>query len=579
MKKSFALFLVLILLCAVCLPVLAITPPASLSFSAEDKYCMEKPLDEIPSTFEATIYVPADFPANERPGTIIGNYAGIAGCVNLEVHQNGRFRYYAIDGENHIFDYVFTETDLRTGWSHIALTRDIENHKLELYINGELAQTVTTTELESGLNNSSLVVGGDRRTGNGVYFKGKIQNIAMYSDKRTPDEIRADMSEYGKDDLIAAYDFSGPAEDTYNDLSANSNTLRLYRTWVSTAPVINEYDYAIAFVPDTQVITYYYPDYLPGIYDWIVENAEEKNIQFVVGLGDITERSTDEEFAFAKEQISKMNGVVRYSLVRGNHDTYKKFCQYFPYAEMENMGGSYDYMPVNTWQEIHLGDLDYLFMSLDYGATDDVLAWASDVIAAHPNHNVIISTHCYLFRDGTTLDENDVCAPSTSGEQYNDGDEMWDKLVKNHENIVMVVCGHDPCDEIVVTQTEGVNGNTVTQMLIDAQSVDLSQKGVGMVAIAYFSNGGKTVQMEYYSTVRQQWFLSQNQFTMEVDVVPAAVQPEPEQPSDDTTVPADEPESSINWDLINIIVIVDIVVVIAGAVAIIIIIKKRKKEV
>ena len=578
MKRKLTIILVIALLCSLTISASATTPPHNLTFVAADKYCMEKPLSEIPSTFEATIYIPEDFPANERPGTIIGNYAGIAGCVNLEVHQNGRFRYYAIDSENHIFDYVFTQTDLRTGqWTHIALTRDIEHDILALYINGELAQTVKTTELESSLNDSSLVVGGDRRTGNSVFFRGKIQNIAMYSDIRTADEIRADMTQFGKDDLVAGYDFSSPSDGTYNDLSANDNDLKLNRTWVTEAPVINDYDYAIAFVPDTQVVTYYYPDYLPGIYDWIVENAEEKKIQFVVGLGDITERSTDDEFIRAKEQISKMNGVVRYSLVRGNHDTYKKFCQYFPYAEMENMGGCYDYMPTNTWQEIRMGNLDYLFLSLDYGATDDVLEWADGVIAAHPNHNVIISTHCYLFRDGTTLDENDVCAPSTSGEQYNDGDEMWDKLVKKHENIVMVVCGHDPCDQIIVTQDQGEKGNTVTQMLIDAQSVDLAQKGVGMVAIAYFSNGGKTVQMEYYSTVKQQWFLDENQFTMEIDVVAPEVPPIDSpciMPSDD------EADSNDDWTLINIIVLMDILVVVSGgAIITIIIMKKRKKEV
>lgn len=589
MKAKVSLILIFMLLMGLSIPAAAVDNAAEgLTFVAEDKYCQTNALDEIPSTFEANIYIPADFPGSERPGTIIGNYAGVAGCVNLEIHQNGRFRYYAIDSENHIFDYVFTQTDLRTGqWTHIALTRDIEHDILALYINGELAQTVKTTELESSLNDSSLVVGGDRRTGNSVYFKGNIRSIAMYSDIRTVDEIRADMVEFGKDDLVAGYDFSRPSDGTYNDLSANDNDLKLNRTWVTEAPVIDDYDYAIAFIPDTQVVTYYYPDYLPGIYDWIVENAAEKKIQFVVGLGDITERSTDDEFIRAKEQISKMNGVVRYSLVRGNHDTYKKFCQYFPYAEMENMGGCYDYMPTNTWQEIRMGNLDYLFLSLDYGPTDDVLEWASDVIASHPNHNVIISTHCYLFRDGTTLDANDVCAPSTSGEQYNDGDEMWDKLVKKHENIVMVVCGHDPSDQIVVAQDPGDHGNIVTQMLIDAQGVDLSQKGVGMVAIAYFSNEGRTVQMEYYSTVKNMWFLSENQFTMEINTIPSAKLPEedPAPPVDPVppphpNIPVNKEDSGSKWLVANIVVASAIVVVLASTVIIITTtVKRHKKEV
>ena len=104
------------------------------------------------------------------------------------------------------------------------------------------------------------------------------------------------------------------------------------------------------------------------------------------------------------------------------------------------------------------------------------------------------------------------------------------------------------------------------QMLIDAQSVDLSQQGVGMVAIAYFSNGGKTVQMEYYSTAKQKWFLDENQFTMEIDVV---------QPLAPAVV-----DAPTNWLPINIAVAAGIVVILViEAIAIMNAIKKRKEKV
>ena len=212
-----------------------------------------------------------------------------------------------------------------------------------------------------------------------------------------------------------------------------------------------------------------------------------------------------------------------------------------------------------------MGGQDYLFMGLDYGAPDDVLQWASDVIAAHPNHNVIISTHCYLFRDGTTLDDRDDTPPSGNGPQYNDGDDMWEKLISQHENITMVASGHDPSDYIVVTQTEGVHGNVVTQMLIDAQSVDLAMKGAGMLAIAYFSNGGKTVQMEYYSTIRNQWYLEENRFTITVHSVNSPAEPEPELPA-------------ANWTIINICAAVGTVAVIVILMVIIVCVIKRRKQ-
>ena len=547
---------------------------AGLSFDATSKYCFDKPLPQIPTTIEATILLPADFSDSGHAGVILGNYNGDAGSLNLEVVPGGKLRYYVIDKNGTVFDYTFQEVDLRTGrWTQIALVRDMEAHKLLLYIDGNFVQALDTAETESSLNDSKFVLGGDGRANNSAYFKGRILNVALYSDIRTPAEIKKDTAGFGLTEIILCCDLSSNSGDNkpyvFSDIAGNGYSLILDGVWQDEAPKIGPYDFAIAFVPDTQVVTYYYPDKLTCIYDWLVENAESKKIQFVVGLGDITEKNKDYEWELAKEQISKLNGVIRYSLIRGNHDKSPKYNKYFPYEEFENMGGSFDGTSNNTWQEINMGGLDYLFMGLDYGAPDDVLQWASDVIKAHPNHNVIISTHCYLFRDGTTLDDRDDTPPSGDGEQFNDGDDMWEKLVSQHENIIMVASGHDPSDYIVVTQTPGIHGNIVTQMLIDAQSVDLSMKGTGMVAMAYFSNGGKTVQMEYYSTIRNQWYLKENSFTMEVNAVtpptpPAA--PVEEQPTQD-------------WLPINIAVASGIVAILIIPVTAFIIAKNKKEKV
>ena len=319
----------------------------------------------------------------------------------------------------------------------------------------------------------------------------------------------------------------------------------------------------MVFIPDFQVVTNWYPDNLHYIFDWIVDNAESKNIQYVIGLGDMTERSSYGEWWDVEEQVDRLNGVVPYALVRGNHDKTLDLNKFFPKDETPHIEGTYDCWINNSWRTARMGDYDYLIMTLDYGAEDAVLEWASGVIEAHPDHNVIVATHSYLFEDGTTLDAGDDCPPSLSG-GYNDGDDMWEKLMRKHANITLVISGHDHSDRIVYRQDKGDHGNTVTQMLFDVQNRDLTTEGgVGVIAIAYFSNCGKNMQIEYYSTIRQKWFMEENQFSLELDVVPTSYHPA---------------ENTSNWTLINIIVIVDIVVVVAGAVAItIIVIKKRKK--
>ena len=126
----------------------------------------------------------------------------------------------------------------------------------------------------------------------------------------------------------------------------------------------------------------------------------------------------------------------------------------------------------------------------------------------------------------------------------NNGDHMWDKLISKYENIVLVLSGHDPCDRIVTTQTKGVGGNTVTQMLIDPQGLDDEVRGgTGMVAMLYFSEDGSQVQVEYISTVKNAYFLEENQFSVTLDTVKASAETptDTETPTEEPTEPETEP--------------------------------------
>ncbi|MBR4868232.1 MAG: metallophosphoesterase, partial [Clostridia bacterium] len=139
--------------------------------------------------------------------------------------------------------------------------------------------------------------------------------------------------------------------------------------------------------------------------------------------------------------------------------------------------------------------------------------------AQYPNHSVIITTHCYLYRDGTTLDANDV-APATEHGGYNNGDHMWDKLIKKYKNIQLVISGHDPSDYVIYSQQTGDNGNVVNQLLIDPQSTDLAvENGTGMITMLYFSDNGNRVQVRTYSIVQEKWFMDDNQFEFTMDTL------------------------------------------------------------
>ena len=499
-------------------------------FGVDQKYAMESKLAQSPSTYEAEVYLPQS--VTGRGGVIVGNFEGSnTACYSFEINNNGKVRlYFDTDKNTDASSTVFDSTDIRTGdWVHVALVHDKANNKASVYIDGELKQE-TTIVVPAGAYNGfnylstyPAMVGGDWRSGNAQYFKGIIKSVALYDAPRTQEQIKADMvSVDTTDKSLTAYYNMATAESKKNvsDSSKNGNDLIYSKLWIDPedkTPVTNN-GYTFAVVGDTQWTNYAYNEQFAGIYDWILENKESKNIEYVFGVGDVTEKDYDWEWATAKKAFAKMDGVIPYSVVRGNHDTSKIHTELNYDAYLSQFDGFYEEGNLsNTYRKITINDNKFLMITLDYGASDSVLAWAGELCENNPDYKVIVSTHAYMYRDGTTLDQNDVCPPATTG-GYNNGDHIWNKFVSKHENIILVLSGHDPCDDVVVRQERGVNGNMVTQMLIDHQYTDRDIGGNGMVTLLHFSEDGHTFEVECYSTVRDKFFKESNQFTVNTEL-------------------------------------------------------------
>ena len=292
-------------------------------------------------------------------------------------------------------------------------------------------------------------------------------------------------------------------------------------------PAVNasDYAYSLAIIGDTQVVcendALYGQTGMDTLYQWIVDNAASKNIQYVLGVGDITQHQNNAaEFALAKEAISKMDGVVPYSLARGNHDNSAPYNSAFNTDFYKSQfDGFYNDKLENAYKLMTLGGTKYLFITLDYGPENAVLEWAGDLCETYSDHKVIITTHAYLYSDGTTIDSGDSCDPITMNKRENNGETMWEKLGKKYENIFMIISGHECSSRVLVTEAEGDHGNVVTQMLVDFQGVDASYGygSTGMVTMLYFSKDGKSVTVETYSTILKKYFREENQFSFDID--------------------------------------------------------------
>lgn len=322
-------------------------------------------------------------------------------------------------------------------------------------------------------------------------------------------------------------------------------------------PVVDS-AFTFAFVGDTQKVASMARKRMVELYDWLVEVKEEENLKFVAGLGDITDFDTEPEWEASMEAVKRLNGVVPYSLIRGNHDGSYQFIHYVNYeAYTDQVSGMYNKV-LNTYHTLTIGTLNYLFLNLDHGPSDDVLEWACGVVEQHPEHNVIITTHGYIDGDGKFLEAPDTMAPTlTTG--FNDAPAIWDGLVRKYENIVMVVCGHiGTRPEIVNYEAVGDHGNIVQHVLVNPQRVDKYEVVTGCVALFHFSEDGKTVQVENYATLLDTHYGPGLVFELE-------------------SVGGNANETPINWPLV--IGCVSAAAVVVAAVAVILIVERRKKAV
>jgi len=519
-------------------------------------YSIDQQLQGMPETVEAWLWIPDYFPENkgdwnyDRVGTFLGNNGASKANPDIafEIEYAGHPRFFYTTESGGTAIHEFGKVDVRTGkWEHVVIVHDVENGEARCYLNGALADTLAYTEYNSNhnggkqypveayssnLNNDLYAFGADLQSiAYRQIFKGYIKELRVYGDVRSIEEIAADYAgttDYTDENFLLHYQpDSSMMQGTVTDLTGNGHDAVYNQKLFEEHAPIEEYAYSLAVVGDTQTVTRHNPDKLKTIYQWIVDNKEAKNIQYVIGLGDITERGEDwghknndteaetangdAEWAAAREAISLMDGELPYTLIRGaGHDGRERFNEWFGDHKgyTDNIAGYYKEGRIeNVYHTFKVGNVDYMILCLDFGAKDDVLEWANALVAAHPTHRVIVTTHGYMEKDGSLLETGEAYCPSQSyyDKTNNDGDDLWNKFVRKHANICMVMCGHMSADDVVVSKQTGDHGNEVTQILVDPQSMDSSSVPLGMVAMLYFSEDGEDVQVEYYSTITDTW--------------------------------------------------------------------------
>ena len=285
--------------------------------------------------------------------------------------------------------------------------------------------------------------------------------------------------------------------------------------------------FTIVVLPDTQYYANPRNGGLPAMFtsqtQWVVNNQAGRNIQFVLHEGDITDLNDDAGWTNAKASLDLLDGVVPYALAVGNHDGMDTsanntalFNQYFPLTKFQGLstfGGVFEPgLMDNCYHTFTAGGVDWLVLSLEFGARDGVLAWADQIVASHFNHRVIIVSHTHMYHDDTLHGSSPTHGgvPQSYGRQ-NNGDDVWNKFVKKHGNIMLFFNGHVTGDGQGRWVGTGDKGNSVYQMLCNYQNI--ANGGNGFLRIIEFIPAQDKISATSYSPYVDQFnTAAQHQF-------------------------------------------------------------------
>jgi len=129
--------------------------------------------------------------------------------------------------------------------------------------------------------------------------------------------------------------------------------------------------------------------------------------------------------------------------------------QHFPPARFGCEGTYQPGRSENCWRTFNAAGKNWLVLSFELWPRWEVINWMEQVVASHPNHNVILLSHEILNGDGTL-------SRSNGGYGANPPSAVWSEL-DDYPNVVMMFSGH--VGAVANSALTGVDGHKVATSL------------------------------------------------------------------------------------------------------------------
>jgi hypothetical protein len=293
-------------------------------------------------------------------------------------------------------------------------------------------------------------------------------------------------------------------------------------------------DWTLAVMPDSQHDAAFFPEVLIRQTQWLAAHRASHQIAMLVHVGDVTDDNSPRQWGRVKEAFDILaNAGVPFSLTTGNHDLEMRdhvpvsrstrLNEYFAASAYQDSRewGLHDPARIeNSWHELESPHGRVLILSLEMGPPDAVLDWARQVIAMRSPQLTILVTHAYLYHDGTRYDFGSKGSSQSAAPKgypipgLNDGEDVWEKLVKLEPTIRLVLCGHATGDGQGYLVSRNDAGAACHQLLANYQLQVRPSRGFGsggFLRLLQFSASGSSVQVRTYSPWYNLWLTGPEQ--------------------------------------------------------------------
>lgn len=274
-------------------------------------------------------------------------------------------------------------------------------------------------------------------------------------------------------------------------------------SWDGTSRPDN-YDFALAWMTDTQYYTESWPYHYTQQNQWLVDIADEWKVRYTIHTGDLVdEYELNDQWLVADGAMKILEDAgMPYGVLGGNHDVaagnqlYGNYWKYFGKQRFEDnpwYGGSYN-NNLGHYDLLTENGQDLIILYMSWDIYKDEINWMNQVLEQYSDRKAIICLHRYTnvnMTNGTFLDYA--------------GKILQENVVARNPNVIAVLNGHYHGSAIETTafddNNDGINDRQVYQICTDYQS-DI-EGGSEYIKFLYFDLENNKIYMNSYSPYRE----------------------------------------------------------------------------